>query len=927
MPRGKLGAGRGGAGLAEHLLLRAAPIVALPVTIVFFQASQGELKLPLVFTALALGVVIAAAVRNSLLATLTTVVAAGLLLSATYVQELQAADKDGHLSISADGARRPGSAAGAGAVELAALPVTQQEAAGAVGSAGHGTEVGEELASATMETMSVVLPCAFEGEFAVKTVMALQANTRRSRLMEIIVVDDGSQPPLELPGSMLRGSSGAPVRLLRHEKTLGLIAAKKAGGDAAKGDVIVFFDCHVKPRKGWEEAFLRQMKRAGDHRTVVVPTITSLDPDTWEENAYAANSKACYMLWNADFTWLGNPGRDVPLMSGGLLALSRRWWQETEGYDPHMVAWGGENIDQSLRAWLCGGRIEVAEGAYVAHMWRDASNPKTVLKYPMKTEDVMRNKARAVMAWLQEYQEKTLSFPEYESFVSGEQSVGDMSNFDRVRKRLKCAPFSAYIQRFSYVYVDTGLIPTEIFQVREESTGRCLERDPHDKQPHSVVLAPCADDSGGSGGIPDLQLWHGANRDHRRPGAPCCSGLLNWNFLQCLDAHSMGTSVRTFECEISGHADSQFFALGTPHQPEQLVWGHGKGCTVPRPSPRRSPAQEFEAALEACGVQAETLTDSRFKLLGSRGSCLSVLSGSTGSDGGPEGKWRMEFKPCMESDETQVFSSQSKLGGLEIKAGASGYCLDSSGGSTPLVYPCYSEDAGNSNQIWQLQSGRLVWEGQAGGSFKAFCGHEARRGGLSFMELPEAQQLNLRTCTSKVGQRFKRHQEDASGAFLLRDEDTGKCLGAILGGGMEHPLSLGECHDRQRWRELADRGQVQHTSSKLCVDAGNEVTPIIYPCHEPKGGRKQRFRVVEAGLQLMSGWEDNGRKRYFEKCLDHSPEPPIEVAIESCSSAEGRGVRWSKVNPQVPLERKLWDKAPTAPPGSVGLGGPAEPPV
>lgn len=40
----------------------------------------------------------------------------------------------------------------------------------------------------------------------------------------------------------------------RHNKTLGLIAAKKTGGNAALGDVVVFFDCHVKPRDGWEEA-------------------------------------------------------------------------------------------------------------------------------------------------------------------------------------------------------------------------------------------------------------------------------------------------------------------------------------------------------------------------------------------------------------------------------------------------------------------------------------------------------------------------------------------------------------------------------------------------------------------------------------------------------------------------------------------------
>lgn len=40
--------------------------------------------------------------------------------------------------------------------------------------------------------------------------------------------------------------------------------------------------------------YRRQMHRAGDHRTIVVPTITALNPDTWEENAGAA-STACFL--------------------------------------------------------------------------------------------------------------------------------------------------------------------------------------------------------------------------------------------------------------------------------------------------------------------------------------------------------------------------------------------------------------------------------------------------------------------------------------------------------------------------------------------------------------------------------------------------------------------------------------------------------
>jgi len=40
----------------------------------------------------------------------------------------------------------------------------------------------------------------------------------------------------------------------------------------------------------------RQMHRAGDHRTMVVPTITALNPDTWEETAGASSTACCLAL-------------------------------------------------------------------------------------------------------------------------------------------------------------------------------------------------------------------------------------------------------------------------------------------------------------------------------------------------------------------------------------------------------------------------------------------------------------------------------------------------------------------------------------------------------------------------------------------------------------------------------------------------------
>ena len=51
-----------------------------------------------------------------------------------------------------------------------------------------------------------------------------------------------------------------------------------------------------------------------------------------------------------------------------------------------------------------------------------------------------------------------------------------MSTFNNVRKRLNgCRPFAWYLKRFKVVYEDAGLIPPEIFMIREETvTCTCM---------------------------------------------------------------------------------------------------------------------------------------------------------------------------------------------------------------------------------------------------------------------------------------------------------------------------------------------------------------------------------------------------------------------------------------------------------------------
>lgn len=566
----------------------------------------------------------------------------------------------------------------------------------------------------------------------------------------------------------------------------------------------------------------------------------------------------------------------------------------------------------------------MAENAFVAHMWRDPSNPKTVLRYPIPTKDVMRNKARAATAWFGEFIEKVMSFPEYEQFTKFHESLGDMSEFAELKKRLGCAPFSSYLTRFSYVYLDAGLIPPEVFQLREVKSGRCLERIMKDSQPHGLAMTPC---TGGADGqkIAELQLWHPANRDIQKPGKGCCSGLANWNFLQCMDAAQLGGTISTFECIIMGFVPNQRFAFHEESgqlQWRQKAYGRAEGCVVPSShklgDAKLEPLQHSQVLIDpvkgsALLPSAKSTWDKmpqRFRLRSESpdGGCASTGGSQRGGPGA-----ELSFQPCSE-DEAQVFSARAVHDGFEIRVGHGGMCLDSASGTQVLVYPCYDQSAiPNVNQLWQSSKNRLVWPGKV--STKAVSVALIGREQVS----PPQGEYTLRLCADKRGQRLKKEPEAADGTFEIRDLDENTCLSGLSG----DVLGLTPCGStHQRWR-IVKGEQLQHVGSGNCLDSATNDRPILYPCHRPTVQRPQKFHILEElnWIQNPPAWGDNGRKRWFEKCLDRLPVPQMDLALRTCDSAAKEGVRWEKLNAFLPLERKLWDQAEKPPAETPPLGG------
>ncbi|CAD7970510.1 unnamed protein product [Amoebophrya sp. A25] len=424
--------------------------------------------------------------------------------------------------------------------------------------------------SPLLKTMSVILPCAGEGEYAKKTAESVyntwnhakgdDPNDPHPTLQEIVVVDDGTQPKLAESFLTEDVQKKYRIKVVRNDHTVGLINAKKIGGDHASGDILTFFDCHVAPQGDWYEKFFESINE--NYKRIVVPSITALDVGTWTQQGNGGNGVAkCYLTFDADFKWFDSKDNYVPLLSGGLLSMSKKWWEETGGYDKHMEGWGGENIDQSLRTWLCGGEMVTIPEAKVAHMWRLGSDARTARHYSVPGNAVSKNRFRAAKAWMGGYAEK-MENGQFHGYQGPPGWYGDLSNLLQIKKNNNCREFGWYLNRFRNVYIDGGLIPEKTFLIEVSNSDNLNGK----KQCLRYKRGPgTSGDGNGEVGLracdpkDDRQRFHVANFKQ---------GLRAWNTDQCLvdrgsvhESHADPSVIKTTVCNIAGQDHSQVFVL------------------------------------------------------------------------------------------------------------------------------------------------------------------------------------------------------------------------------------------------------------------------------------------------------------------------------------------------------------------------------
>ena len=747
------------------------------------------------------------------------------------------------------------------------------------------TEFADEV-----KTMSVVLPCANEGILAVKTARGIGERTPKEVLHEIVIVDDGSTPPLEEffneQGKDVLDTY--PVKFIRHETFTGLINAKKQGGDRATGDVLVFLDCHVLPRnygfgRTWADGIMSRI--AGNYKRVVVPSITDLDSDTWEEIGQPPGIAKCYLSLDVDFRWFESDDDFVPIMSGGLLAMSRRWWVETGGYDSTMIGWGGENIDQSLRIWLCGGEIVQATDSHVAHMWRVNHKPETKAKYTVPEGSVITNRYKAALAWFDDYIEKVNEFSPFSKFVGP--TAAPPPNIDsilEIKRNLKCKPFQWFIDRFPDVYFGANVLPDEVFRVRDQVSNLCLARRKTEKRDeHEVVAVPCSTED-------TLQLWHRGNRD----GDKCCSGIRSMDSMYCLAGNRDG-AVHAHECNTYGHNDAQFVKV-TPEG--EISFTRSKSCLSIGPSTQ---ALVVQAPCDMGGFlrrfRREQVNHNNgfgrglYRIVEeSSGKCLTAFSPlKSDNDAG-----NIELSDCRPRSGYQMFNITDVSfapGFSEIRTWEN-LCLDAADDKRLLAYQCYDESMANLKQVFSFSAENYIQN-----KFHPTCLSvpDPKLPSDASKTAVKMSGCNVWDGVTKLEQMYTRVPSGSQpGMHLIKSGDwcmSGDGDSIIM---VKCPKSASEETKSMIWQFQA-LNRVRNVHANKCIDGNNAQTPILYPCY-PTENDNQEWSDPLMEPHLLK----NSRAKV---CLDYNAVPERKATVSSNCETEAH---WTMYDPHEPSEHRIY---------------------
>ncbi|KAJ1610269.1 signal peptide-containing protein, partial [Cryptosporidium canis] len=422
----------------------------------------------------------------------------------------------------------------------------------------------------SFDGISLIIPIRDEDEFISKTISFTLGLPNRSLLKEIIVVDDCSKREVsDLLNEQLPSSYLPFIKVIRLDRCEGLIRSRILGADASRSSVIVFMDGHCRPKDGWIQPLIERLRERP--RAIVCPMIEDIDRYTWRD--LGTFGLKMMFDWTFEFNWYEDFTDIIPIASGGLYAITRDWWEESGKYDPGMLEWGGENIEQSIRIWRCGGEIVAEKRSRVGHIFKRDPKPNPENRLVLQ---VQRNQKRAALVWLDKKRYKYFeTIHGVVKTLNETQSGVGLEERHQIKERLQCKPFSWYIDKFRASFDRGGLLLDNFRHLKHRRSGLCLTASSNEvvtgTTDKAVIFKECNPGD-------DTQRWAvilGRRLIlNRRTGFGC----LTRGPRDVVENSILRVVPCEFKKALEGHFDSQYWSLDAS---DDLLFDHGYGDLSP----------------------------------------------------------------------------------------------------------------------------------------------------------------------------------------------------------------------------------------------------------------------------------------------------------------------------------------------------------
>lgn len=247
--------------------------------------------------------------------------------------------------------------------------------------------------------VSVVMPC-YQTPAATlqRTLATLEGQSYPRRLFEVVIVDDGSEPPLRPPPSPL------DVKVVRQERRgVGIARARNAGAQAAAHDILLFLDSDMLVEADWMAAHARwhhvvcDALTAGFRAHVAVDDLTAdhirARPGTLRAllsgRPADAPRMAGHLIRTADLTARADDLFRV--VEGADFGIAKPFYRLIGGSEESFGRWGMEDIELAYRAFAHGGLLIPVTGRSW-HQSRDVRGAKE------RSNQIARGKAAHLIA-------------------------------------------------------------------------------------------------------------------------------------------------------------------------------------------------------------------------------------------------------------------------------------------------------------------------------------------------------------------------------------------------------------------------------------------------------------------------------------------------------------------------------------------------